>query len=84
MTRIDEYQRTQSRLWIWFRRKASAIACALSKAGIAHSISTSSGPESLQALVKGLGAKVGPVTREQAAMAGDPAFDFAIVCLRNS
>ncbi|WP_137972143.1 NADPH-dependent F420 reductase [Pseudomonas sp. F(2018)] len=47
----------------------SAIARALSKAGIEVEIANSRGPESLQSLADELGPKVIPVSREQAAQA---------------
>jgi len=47
----------------------SAIARALSKAGIEVAIANSRGPESLQSLADELGPKVIPVSREQAAQA---------------
>lgn len=47
----------------------SAIARALSKAGIEVAIANSRGPESLQSLVDELGPKVTPVSREHAAQA---------------
>ncbi len=47
----------------------SAIARALSKAGIEVEIANSRGPESLQGLADELGPKVIPVSREQAAQA---------------
>lgn len=47
----------------------SAIARALSKAGIEVAIANSRGPESLQSLADELGPKVIPVSREQAAEA---------------
>ncbi len=47
----------------------SAIARALSNAGIEVVIANSRGPESLQALANELGAKVRPVSREEAAQA---------------
>ncbi|BAN49249.1 NADPH-dependent F420 reductase [Metapseudomonas resinovorans] len=47
----------------------SAIARALSKAGIEVAIANSRGPESLQALANELGPRVRPVSREEAARA---------------